>query len=1007
MAATGAAALKGDGSTQLWLRSKELLLQALDLTPEQRVDFIQGECGPDVDLLNQVLGLLEGHVRSNGPVDLPAFELRHLISELEMRPPTFSDGQEIGGRFQILRCLGQGGMGEVYEAVDRELGERVALKAIRPEISADGAVVERFRREVQRSRKITHPNVCRVHDMFSYEREGASPIRFLTMELLDGESLSEFLKRRDRMTTSEALPLITQIAGALDCAHAMKIIHRDLKPGNIMIQGTGSECRAVVTDFGLARYIEKQGSGNTTGEVIGTLAYMAPEQLEGKPASTASDIYAFGIMIYQVCTGAMPFDGDSPMAVAIQRLTHPPTPPSRHVPGVDPNWESTILRCLSRDPKGRFSTALDVVRALTGDKSSSTIIDRGSAPEQRSVFLLSRRKWVAAVLPAVAGGAGWWILSRRPLHIRQGSQVLLTDVRNLTSEPDLVGVTELFRQQLGQSALFNLIDTDAVRQALFTMTLQKTTDLSSVAGEEVAWRLKAQAVVFGAVARVGADYVITLELQILGSEPHSPTRRLVSSFVARSRSALMDAVQAGSHWVRATVGESEHEISVLDSIPDEVTTPSWRALADVARSEALKRAGRDHEALAELKAALEEDPEFTLASARSGDILCSLGQQREGLQMYAAAIQSLARRRITAREEMRVRGLVAVDSGDMGEADRQFGHWATMYPNDPRPLHYRYFPLLMMGRGPEAIECLRKAIAMNYRPPIVLGALAICHYFLGQRGEAEEAIAEVRRTGDQDRANGLEGELLASSAELDSARHFFKLLQVSQEPSDQLRGFLSDVLVLCEMDNLHAAIDVADGLLSSNRDSVMGSSVAQLHVVRAWLACKVADFAAARHNVSTCLFLDPGPEILSMAATTMCRHGLEVPKEIRPAIRRFSGVSAQIADLCVTGEIALLRNDLPAALKSFRPAADLEPAYAWREYYARALDMDGRLQEALLLYNKIVATPAVMWLQPLASPPGTWRNAVEHSLELSKRVGTAPTPEVKRAASALSINDFS
>ena len=167
-------------------------------------------------------------------------------------------------------------MGEVYEAVDRELGERVALKAIRPEISADGAVVERFRREVQRSRKITHPNVCRVHDMFSYEREGASPIRFLTMELLDGESLSEFLKRRGRMTTSEALPLITQIAGALDCAHAMKIIHRDLKPGNIMLQGTGSECRAVVTDFGLARYIEKREAETRQAEVIaGTLAYMA------------------------------------------------------------------------------------------------------------------------------------------------------------------------------------------------------------------------------------------------------------------------------------------------------------------------------------------------------------------------------------------------------------------------------------------------------------------------------------------------------------------------------------------------------------------------------------------------------------------------------------------------------------------------------------------------------------------------------------------------------------
>jgi len=1002
--------LKDDAGAQLWLRSKEILLLALEKPAKQRISFIQSECGTDSGLLKQVLELLDGHNCSDGLIDAPAFELKRMIDEPEPQGLTFVDGQEIGGRFEIVRCIAQGGMGEVYEAVDRELGERVALKTIRPEISADAAVIERFRREVQRSRKITHPNVCRVHDMFSYDSGRPTPTRFLTMELLEGESLGDRLKREGRLSPAAAMPLITQIAGALDCAHAMNIIHRDLKPGNIMVQGprdTVAACRAVVTDFGLARYIEKHGSANTTGEIIGTLAYMSPEQLEGKPASPASDIYAFGILIYQIFTGAMPFAGESPMAIAIQRLTHAPVPPSRHTPDIDPVCESAILRCLTRDPRERFAMASDVVRAMNGDTGASATIAPQSFHVHRFASPFSRRTLIAATLLPIAGGAGWWMYSRRPLHLRQGSQLLLTDIRNLTSEADLAGVTELFRQQLGQSALFNLVETDAQRQALFTMMLQNTTDLSSAVGEEVAWRLKAQAVLFGAVAHVGADYVITLELQLVGSEPHSPRRRTVNSFIAGNRRGLIDAVQEASHWVRATVGESVHEISVLDSIPDEVTTPSWRALADVARSESLKRAGRNQEALGELKVALNEDPEFTLALARAGDILCSIGRQREGLQMYDSALRSMRRRRVTTREEMRVRGLVAVDSGDMAEADRQFERWAAIYPGDPRPLHYRYYPLLMMGRGPLAVECLHRAVAMNYRLPIVLGALAICYNFLGNVPEAEQAIVQVRNIGDRDRANDLEGVLRATSGQLVAARSFFQLMQSSQDPSTRLRGFLFEALTLCELSDYPAAIRVGDPMLSSPQDDEIGSSLAQLFVVRAWLACVMGDHPSAQANVSRAISLEPGPEVLAMAATTLAMHGLDIPRKINSAIERFGGVSAQLAGLRVTGETALSRAQVGAAVNAFRQASELAPPLAWREYYARALESDGRLQEALSLYNKIVATPAVMWLQRLASPPGSWRNAVVRSLELSKKIGTAPTPEVSRVASYFSIKDAS
>jgi serine/threonine protein kinase/tetratricopeptide (TPR) repeat protein len=1011
MVATGAAALKTERVALLWMRSKELLLLALDRPRDQRAMFVRSECGADEELLNKVLGLLEAHDRSNSPVDVPALELRQWVQGLESQPAVFASGQEIGGRFEILRCIAQGGMGEVYEAFDRELGERVALKTIRPEIATDPSVIERFRREVQRSRRITHPNVCRVHDLFSYEGGGNLPIRFLTMELLEGESLSDRLKREGRMSTAQAVPIISQIAGALDCAHAMNIIHRDLKPGNIILQdssgGADGGCRAVVTDFGLARHIEKPSGGNTTSEIIGTLAYMSPEQLQGKPASPASDIYAFGIVIYQMCTGMMPFEGDTPMAVAIQRLTRSPIPPSKYVQGLDPAWESAILRCLDPNAQARPSGAREVVTALSGapHAAGSTAVNLDQPTEMRSRF--NRRNLLGiAALPIMSGGA-WWIYSHRPLHLRQGSQLLLTDIRNLTPEADLAGVTELFRQQLGQSALFNLVETDAVQQMLFTMTLQNTTDLSSASGEEVAWRLKAQAVLFGAVARVGADYVITLELQIVGSEPHSPRRRTVNSFIASNRSGLLEAIQQAARWVRATVGESDREISVLDSIPDEVTTPSWRALADVARSEALKRTGRNEEALAELRAALLEDPDFTLASARAGDILCSIGRQREGLRMYNAAIQSMRRRRITTREEMRIRGLVAVDSGDMAEADRQFEHWAAMYPNDPRPLHYRYYPLLMMGRAPEAVYCIRKAIDMNYRLPIVVGALAICYNFTGNIREAQRAIEQVRFTGDSDRANDLEGVVHATAGQLTEARSFFERMQSSQDASTKLRGFLFDALTLCELGDYRQASRVADQMLSPPQNDEVGSSLAQLFVVRAWLACAMGDHATARGSISRAISLQPGPEILAMAATTLATHGLNIPGEIGVAINRFTGVSAEVAGLRVTGEDALARSDMVVAMEVLRRASELEPALAWREYYARALETAGKLQEALYLYNRMVGTPAVMWLNRLASPPGAWRNAVVRSLELSKKTGTALTSDVVRASHQLSIKTSS
>ncbi len=272
----------------------------------------------------------------------------------------FSPGDVAADRFRIVRFIGEGGMGEVYEAEDLELKERVALKTLRPEIASQERTLARFKREIQLSRKVTHPNVCRIFDL---ARHGETT--FLTMELVRGETLAERLRRQGRMSPSEALPIIEQMAAGLQAAHQVGVVHRDFKSANVMLELGAGDLRVVVTDFGLARSIAAgESTATATGGIVGTPAYVAPEQLEGGKITGTADLYALGVVVYEMVTGKQPFVGDSAFAVAVKRLRERPTPPSSHVADLDPNWEGAILRCLERNPAERFSTAAEVVQAL-------------------------------------------------------------------------------------------------------------------------------------------------------------------------------------------------------------------------------------------------------------------------------------------------------------------------------------------------------------------------------------------------------------------------------------------------------------------------------------------------------------------------------------------------------------------------------------------------------------------------------------------------------------------
>jgi len=266
----------------------------------------------------------------------------------------FTPGVVLAERYRVIGLLGRGGMGEVYRADDLKLGQPVALKFLPRDLARQADLLERFYAEVRLARQVSHPNVCRVYDVGEIADQ-----HYLSMEYVDGEDLASLLKRIGRLPPDKALDISRELCAGLSAAHDRGVLHRDLKPSNVMVDGRG---RARITDFGLAVAADAQPDG----ELSGTPAYMAPEQLAGKGASVRSDIYALGLVLYELYTGRRAFDAATLKELRRKHAEDPPTAPSALAPGFDPAVERVILRCLEKDPAARPASAAQVARALPG-----------------------------------------------------------------------------------------------------------------------------------------------------------------------------------------------------------------------------------------------------------------------------------------------------------------------------------------------------------------------------------------------------------------------------------------------------------------------------------------------------------------------------------------------------------------------------------------------------------------------------------------------------------------
>ena len=401
--------------SEKWQRCKQIFQAALDLPRPERAAYARAAAGDDEELYREVASLLDSEQRSHEFLSQAAANyLAGPLAADSAAHGRLKPGDLLAGRYRIVRLLGRGGMGEVYEAEDLELRAPIAVKLVLPEIAAKPEILDRFKREVLLARQVTHPNVCRIFDL-GYHAAAAGRITFLTMEMLSGETLAARLERSGRMTVAEAYPLVEQLAAGLTAAHREGIVHRDFKSANVFLApGEAHGVRVKIMDFGLARAVNGSDSARTTltvaGLMIGTPAYMAPEQIAGGEITPATDIYALGIVMYEMVTGVLPFAGDTPWIVATKRLREAPPSPRTHTPELDPLWEAAILRCLEQNPADRYQTAADVMRALSGE--------RLPAPPKAPVP--PRRRRPRSVMPAalamaflLAALGGYYFLHRQ------------------------------------------------------------------------------------------------------------------------------------------------------------------------------------------------------------------------------------------------------------------------------------------------------------------------------------------------------------------------------------------------------------------------------------------------------------------------------------------------------------------------------------------------------------------------------------------------------------------
>ena len=619
----------------------------------------------------------------------------------------FAPGTLVAGRYRVTGVAGVGGMGVVYRARDEELGVDTALKVLRPDLGDDPSVVERFRSELRLAREVTHKNVVRIHDLG--EHEG---LRFLTMRYVEGRSLREVLERDGRMAPERAVRIARQVASALEEAHRAGVVHRDLKPGNVLLD---ADDNAYVTDFGVARSLG--GDGLTrAGAVVGTPDYLSPEQIAGEPVDGRTDLYALGILLYEMLTGELPFRAGSQSEMLAQRLAGRARDLSDSGVVV-PAWlRAVVRRLLERSPARRYPDAGALGAGL----------DRGRAPRVR----LSPRSIAAGIALAAVLAFGVWTAVRergapagRPaLPSASGARAALPVAREAvavlpladeTSEPELAwagtGVAEMLAANLSETGELRIVDSLRVLRNLRDLRMPPGRYDEAALGQ-LADLWSVGRLVTGTIRRAGRQ--VRVDLNIVRVSPTGLENRGVSA-EATGPEGIFQLVGELAARVRLELGFSGGA-AVEKPAPETASVEAARAF-EAGRAHLL--AGDDVRAAPEFEKAVAADPTFGAAHERLAETYQSLGRHEKAVAAAERALAAIGSNE--SRLAYRVRARAHLLGGRPAEAEKQFQELLARYPFDAEPQLDLAAAQAAQGHNAAAVATLKKAAELDPGDPRV------------------------------------------------------------------------------------------------------------------------------------------------------------------------------------------------------------------------------------------------------------------------------------------------
>jgi eukaryotic-like serine/threonine-protein kinase len=587
-------------------------------------------------------------------------------------------GRILGHRYEILQMLGEGGMGTVYKARDREVDRLVALKVIRPELAQNADALHRFKQELVLARQITHRNVIRIFDLGD-----ADGLKFITMEFIDGRDLKTLIREKGKFTPKEAVQIVVQVCKALEASHAEGVIHRDLKPQNIMVDEQG---KVSVMDFGIARSMEVGGGMTQTGALVGTPEYMSPEQAKGQHLDARSDLFSLGIIFYELLTGHSAYKADTAMETLWKRTHEAARPPIELEPGIPRAISDMVVKCLEIDRDRRYQSVAEFAKDLEAWQAGTSV--SAATPMQRRLRSAAPlRKWlVPALAVLIAVGAfvvikklGFLSAPKAVQPLQPSIALAILPFRNASGDPSLdwlgASLADMLSTDVGQSAYLHPVSSDRLRQVLHD--LQITPDATSDAAtlRQITSMIAADTVVSGQYAKFGDQIRIDASLRNLKQD-----RTVSFKAQAPGEKDLLAAVDDLAQKIRENLALSPQLVDELKAQSFKPSSKSLDAIRLYSEGVALAGKGNNLEALKRFQSSTQADPNFALAYAKLGQTYANLGQDNEA--------ELASRKAVELAESLPVREKYEIDAGharimkDYPKAIQAYENLAKASPDD-------------------------------------------------------------------------------------------------------------------------------------------------------------------------------------------------------------------------------------------------------------------------------------------------------------------------------------